>query len=150
MKTGADYSKYRCPFSHVEKEFGHKLEGPEGFESDGVWCACGFRGPAMVLDPKELKLELIDQDNSQWIGFDLDGTFALYDEWKGEEVIGEPIPDVVRRLLRLYDDGFRVKIFTARASSPKAVAAIKKWLKSNNLPDLEVTDRKDYYIVNDC
>ena len=79
-----------------------------------------------------------------WIGIDLDGTLAYYDGWKGEEHIGEIIPEMKRRLLRYIDDGNTVKIFTARADSPKAVQAIKKWLKDNGIPDLEVTNVKDY------
>ena len=57
MKDKADYSKYKCPYAHLDKECGHKLEGPEGYEETyGVWCACGFRGPVFYLDPKELNL----------------------------------------------------------------------------------------------
>ncbi len=53
-----DYSKYECPYSHIEKECGHELVGPEGYtEIYGVWCACGFRGPVFCLDPEELYLE---------------------------------------------------------------------------------------------
>lgn len=65
MKNQADYSKYKCPFEHLEKEFGHELNGPDGFFDDNsnapsfrVWCACGFRGPANYIDPDELRLEL--------------------------------------------------------------------------------------------
>ena len=59
MKNKADYSKYECPYSHIDKECGHELHGPEGFEDTyGVWCACGFRGPVFCLDPVELNLHL--------------------------------------------------------------------------------------------
>lgn len=58
MRNLADYSLYKCPFIHVEKECGHKLEGPEGYEDVyGIWCACGFRGPVLILEPEYLKLE---------------------------------------------------------------------------------------------
>lgn len=58
MKNQADYSLYKCPYSHLEKDCGHELHGPEGYENTyGVWCACGFRGPVFCLDPDELKLE---------------------------------------------------------------------------------------------
>ena len=58
MKNKADYSQYKCPYSHIEKECGHNLIGPEGFETAyGIWCACGFRGPALCLGPEELGLE---------------------------------------------------------------------------------------------
>jgi len=58
MKNEADYSQYKCPYEHLEKECGHELHGPEGYErTHGVWCACGFRGPVFYLDPEDLKLE---------------------------------------------------------------------------------------------
>lgn len=56
LKNKADYSEYECPFAHIEKDCGHKLIGPEGYEGYSVWCACGFRGPVFVLDPIELRL----------------------------------------------------------------------------------------------
>lgn len=32
-------SKYECPFSHLEKECGHELHGPEGYQDVySVWC----------------------------------------------------------------------------------------------------------------
>lgn len=59
LKNKADYSLYKCPYEHIEKACGHELEGPENYEGVyGVWCACGFRGPAFCLEPKDLKLEL--------------------------------------------------------------------------------------------
>ena len=58
MKNPVDYSKYRCPYDHLEKECGHELQDPEGYQdTNGVWCACGFRGPVFYLDPKDLKLK---------------------------------------------------------------------------------------------
>jgi hypothetical protein len=58
IKNLVDYSKYECPFSHLEKECGHELHGPEGYEdSYSVWCACGFRGPVFYFDPIDLKLK---------------------------------------------------------------------------------------------
>ncbi len=53
-----NYSEYCCPYSHIEKECGHDLHGPDGYENtNGVWCQCGFRGPVFVLDPNDLKLQ---------------------------------------------------------------------------------------------
>ena len=58
MKNKADYWQYECPYSHLEKECGHELRGPEGYEGMyGVWCSCGFRGPVFYLSPEDLKLE---------------------------------------------------------------------------------------------
>ena len=57
MKNQADYDQYECPYSHVSKECGHELRGPEGYEDTySVWCPCGFRGPVFCLDPDKLRL----------------------------------------------------------------------------------------------
>lgn len=65
MKNQADYSKWKCPYEHIEKECGHELYGPEGYEGASVWCACGFRGPVFCLDPDELNLE-IKKEPTKW------------------------------------------------------------------------------------
>ena len=36
--------------------------------------------------------------NRGWIGVDLDGTLAMYDQWAGAGHIGEPIPLMVERV----------------------------------------------------
>ena len=59
MKNKADYSKYECPYLHLEKESGHELHGPEGYQDVySVWCNCGFRAPVFYLEPDELGLKL--------------------------------------------------------------------------------------------
>lgn len=75
-----------------------------------------------------------------WIAYDLDGTLAH--AGKGNS-IGDPIVPVLERLRADLTAGKRVKIFTARAKNPKAVPGIKRWLKKQGLPDLEVTNEKD-------
>jgi hypothetical protein len=88
---------------------------------------------------------------SPWIGVDLDGTLA-HDlgnkrENKGLEEIGSPIKPMLNRLRKWIAEGKTVKIFTARASSPRQVVMIKKWLASYGLPDLEVTNVKDLRMI---
>lgn len=88
---------------------------------------------------------------SPWIGVDLDGTLA-HDlgkrrESKGLDEIGSPIKPMVNRLRKWLAEGKTVKIFTARASSPRQVVMIKKWLASHGLPDLEVTNVKDLRMI---
>lgn len=51
-----------------------------------------------------------------WYGFDLDGTLAKYDGWKGIEHIGEPIAPIVNLMKRMHDEGKVVKIVTARVA----------------------------------
>ena len=86
-----------------------------------------------------------------WIGVDLDGTLAhdlgTKREGKGLGEIGSPIKPMVDRLKKWVAAGKTVKIFTARASSPKQVVMIKKWLVINGLPDLEVTNVKDLRMI---
>jgi len=59
IKNKVDYSKYECPYSHIDKDCGHKLHGPEGYvDVYSIWCPCGFRAPAFCLDPEKLNLKL--------------------------------------------------------------------------------------------
>ncbi len=81
---------------------------------------------------------------SGWIACDLDGTLAYYDGLKGPEYIGKPIPLMLERVQRWLEMGYTVKIFTARASDPKQIPIIQKWLAEVGLPELEITNVKDY------
>ncbi len=51
-----------------------------------------------------------------WYGFDLDGTLAKYDGWKGIDHIGEPVRPMVDLIKRMHDEGKVVKIMTARVA----------------------------------
>lgn len=85
-----------------------------------------------------------------WIGVDLDSCLAIYDGWKGEEHIGEPIPLMVDRVKQWLAEGKIVKIFTARASEPnpekrvRVLAAIARWSLEVFGTALPVTCIKDY------
>jgi len=84
---------------------------------------------------------------SPWIGVDLDGTLARdLGSGRGDE-IGSPIEPMLMRVKRWIAEGRTVKIFTARASSPRQVAAVKEWLAGVGLPDLEVTNVKDQRMI---
>ena len=54
-----------------------------------------------------------------WYGFDLDGTLAKYDGWKGIDHIGEPVKPMVELIKRMHDEGKVVKIMTARIAPHK-------------------------------
>jgi len=84
---------------------------------------------------------------SPWIGVDLDGTLARDLGSARWDEIGSPIEPMLMRVKRWIAEGHTVKIFTARASSPRQVVAIKKWLVSCGLPDLEVTNVKDQRMI---
>ncbi len=82
-----------------------------------------------------------------WIGVDLDGTLARADSWRGMGHVGEPVPLMMRRVLAWREKGLKVKVVTARAGDPVGLAAAKAWLEARGLGDLEVTDRKDFGMV---
>jgi hypothetical protein len=54
-----------------------------------------------------------------WYGFDLDGTLAKYDGWKGIAHIGEPVKPMVELMKRMHDEGKVVKVMTARVAPRK-------------------------------
>ena len=54
-----------------------------------------------------------------WYGFDLDGTLAVYDKWKGIDHIGEPVKPMVDLIRKMHDDSKVVKILTARIAPHK-------------------------------
>lgn len=89
----------------------------------------------------------VSADERPWIGVDLDGTLAHYSGWKGEDEIGEPIALMKKRVIAWTAQGWRVKIMTARASQPSAVCTIHKWLERHGMPKLEVTNIKDFQMV---
>ena len=82
-----------------------------------------------------------------WIGVDLDGTLAHYDGWKGGTHIGDPIPAMVQRVKNWKEKGRKVKIFTARADREDQIDAVKKWCKEHLGYELEVTNKKDFGMV---
>jgi hypothetical protein len=89
----------------------------------------------------------VSYGGSPWIGVDLDGTLArdLGNKRREErEEIGSPIEPMLARVRKWIAEGRTVKIFTARASSPRQVAAVREWLTGCGLPDLEVTNVKDH------
>ncbi|MEM7376056.1 MAG: hypothetical protein AAF460_01000 [Pseudomonadota bacterium] len=82
-----------------------------------------------------------------WIGVDLDGTLAQFDRWRGPDSIGLPIPAMVKRVEAWVAEGREVRLFTARASDPRLIPPIKRWLKLHGLPDLKITNVKDFQMI---
>jgi len=88
-----------------------------------------------------------------WIGVDLDGTLAQYEGWKGADHIGEPVPAMVERVQRWLADGYHVRVFTARVSTPNALEreeverAIFEWTKEHIGTPLVATCIKDYAMI---
>ena len=89
-----------------------------------------------------------------WIGFDLDGTIAIYTTYQGPGHIGPAIPAGIEIVKRLLAQGQHLKIFTARVASmygKEAIAverkAIEDWCLENIGQKLEVTSEKDGYLM---
>lgn len=82
-----------------------------------------------------------------WIGVDLDGTLAHHDSSSSYTKVGRPVPDMLLLVKRMINHGIRIKIFTARAEDPKQHPIIQKWLKVNGLPELEITNVKDFNMI---
>ena len=87
-------------------------------------------------------------DPDKWIAVDFDGTLATHKKGSATNETGRPIPLMKQRVLDWHKAGKTVKIFTGRLGEPgqkqKQIGIIKKWLKANGLPDLEVTNIKDH------
>ncbi|WOO42485.1 hypothetical protein [Rubellicoccus peritrichatus] len=86
-------------------------------------------------------------DSSAWIGVDLDGTLSVHTEDIDIHKIGPPVRTMVARVQDWIGQGYVVKILTARASLPEGIPPVKKWLKENGLPELEVTCEKDLHMI---
>ena len=98
----------------------------------------------------EYPLETISDESPEiyktksWTGVDLDGTLAYYDRLSSSDTIGEPVPAMMALVKKMISSGIRVKIFTARVQDPEQLPIIRNWLKDNGLPELEITNIKDY------
>lgn len=72
-----------------------------------------------------------------WTGFDLDGTLAVYDKWRGVANIGKPVKPMCDLIRQLHDQGKGVKILTARVAPREdgshhlARVFIARWCRDN-------------------
>lgn len=87
-----------------------------------------------------------------WVGFDLDGTLAVYDRWRGIEHVGAPIKPIVAILREMVAEGRPVKIFTARVADEKSAPEVRRhvwaWLEKQGLPPIEITNIKDFQMIS--
>lgn len=90
------------------------------------------------------KIKNIDKKD---IVVDLDGTLAYYDEWKGLDHIGDPLPGA-QKFIEALKVKFNVIIFTTRTNTtvnhmepdmqiPLATKVLD-WLTKHNFPQVEV------------
>ena len=89
-----------------------------------------------------------------WIGLDLDGTAAYYEKGQSAFTIGEPIPAVVSMAKQAMENGYEVRIFTARVgptANPEMVERvmqlIREWCLKHLGRVLKITAAKDYHMI---
>jgi hypothetical protein len=105
------------------------------------------------------------QNESGWIGVDLDATLAKYEGFKGADHIGDPIMPMVNRVKEWLAQGKRVKIFTARVDGGTVAlnmgneageqfkhveivkSHIRAWCIKHIGCELEITNCKDYGMI---
>ena len=79
---------------------------------------------------------------------DFDKTLAYYENWKGIEYLGEPIPAMADRVRRWLAQGQEVRIFTARASHGEPqITYIQDWCEKHLGQRLAVTCCKDFSMI---
>ena len=92
----------------------------------------------------------------EWIGVDLDGTLAYFDHFRGWNHIGEPIPEMLSRVITWLASGIDVHIFTARvapigenneAHIPVSRKAINAYCLKHSGCVLPVTCIRDVYCI---
>lgn len=76
---------------------------------------------------------------------DLDGTLAHYHGTLN--TIGDPIPEMYMRVKKWLEQGYNVKVFTARASVPELIPPIREWLDKHDLMEVGITNSKDFDVI---
>lgn len=81
-----------------------------------------------------------------WIGVDLDETLARLDPGQAER-IGRPVPAMVERVREWLNEGWEVRVFTARATwGTEEVRRIGDWCEKHIGVRLIVTALKDSHM----
>ena len=90
------------------------------------------------MNLEDLGQQCLDETRRRngWIGVDLDGTLAHYDEFRGDDYVGEPIEPMVERVKQWLDEGKDVRIFTARKPHPSIRKFSKEKLRQDS-PDYQ-------------
>lgn len=87
---------------------------------------------------------------------DFDGVLARLDDWKGPKFLGEPVPEMIRKIKEFLSKGDKVVIFTARLTRDKVYNQIspkqaKKLIQAYCLKHigvkLPVTNKKGIFDV---
>jgi 16S rRNA C967 or C1407 C5-methylase (RsmB/RsmF family) len=81
-------------------------------------------------------------DGKGWIGVDLDGTLAHWDHYRGDDHVGKPVEQMVKRVRQWIREGKDVRLFTARKPHP----AIRRWMQEHLGKVLPITNTKDHFM----
>lgn len=102
----------------------------------------------MVFKPhKQYNFRYPRYSRKGWIGVDLDGTLAKYNNTPSLDCIGTPVPLMLERVHYWIRTGRTVKIFTARAGDRFEEEKIHQWCLRHGLPELEITNKKDNKMI---
>lgn len=85
------------------------------------------------------------RDKLIWVGVDLDGTLA-YPLWTPDNPtsdIGDPIPESIKKVQELVDNGYKVIVHTSRPWTD--YQAIEQWLVHYGIPFKEIQCGKPLY-----
>jgi hypothetical protein len=94
-------------------------------------------------DTYNMRYIILQKADKGCIYVDFDATLA-YHTTDGVEKIGEPIPKMMSRVKRRLKQGYRIKIFTARATNSRMKKDVQDWLEKHGLPRFEVTNIKGH------
>lgn len=79
------------------------------------------------------------------IAVDVDGVIAKYDNWKGFNKFGEPVKSAVESINSLYDEGYIIKIYTARPLTPQLI----EWLNKYKIKWHEIARKEMFDVLID-
>lgn len=110
-------------------------------EDNSTW---DFHDYDVAQAPPDQRYRVESKKVEKWIGVDLDGTLAKSGGKFDPDKVGEPIGAMVKRVKDWLEQGKKVKIFTARASTDDFdPAPIKAWCEKHLGQELEITCEKD-------
>lgn len=95
----------------------------------------------------DLDSEEEEAQDESWLGVGFDGTLAECPLGETPDEPGPAVPSMILRVQDWHDMGLRVKIFTWRGTTAEGRALVQDWLVRHGLPALEVTDTKDFNMV---
>lgn len=85
------------------------------------------------------------------IALDFDQTLATYEHSWDSKKVGEPVPEMIKKVKEWLSKGYKITIFTARLTvqNPfKQEAMIRVFLEKYGLPQFDITATKHYYFTH--